>query len=155
MSAAYEETPYSGTMLHLAHVEGKPHRQRNQQVDAEADGSQQWAEQPETLAQALSPGGLDAACGPYGRDQVLQCQEKKGQRNVKPIGKESWRNQSAKTAKRINYHALDHAPSRKRRAGGAPFHRDTSCIPPRQHIYGSQVVQIWICIPSSSTRTMA
>src|SRR5260370_35919672 len=111
MNAACEETPHSWTLLHLAHVEGKPHRQRNQQVDAEANSSQQWAEQPETLAQALSFGGLDAARGPHGRDQVLQCQEKQGQRNVEPIGKESWRNQSAKTAKRIKYNAIDHAAS--------------------------------------------
>src|SRR5258708_36865775 len=98
MNAACEETPHSWTLLHLAHVEGKPHRQRNQQADAEANSSQQWAEQPETLAQTLSFGGLDAARGPHCRDQVLQDQEKKGQPNVGQIGKERGLNQGARTS---------------------------------------------------------
>ncbi len=111
--AVSEETQEGRALLHTAErVERHADTEREQQVDAEADGGQARAEQPEAFAQPLSfARGLDAARGPDRRDQKLQQQEKQGCGNEHPVGENGRRDERAQPPQGVEDNPLyDPAP---------------------------------------------
>ena len=98
MRTTGEETPQGWPLLYLTQIERQTHRQRDQQVDAEADSRQARTKQPEARAQTLAFAGLHASRRPHRRNQVLERQEQKGHGHIEPIGEEGWGDESAKTA---------------------------------------------------------
>ncbi len=106
--AVGEETQESRALLHAAEgVERHPGAEREQQVDAEADGSQARAKQPEAFAQPLAfARGLDAARRPDRRDQELQQQEEQGRGNEHPVRENSRRDERAQPPQRVEDNTL-------------------------------------------------
>jgi len=106
--AAGEETQEGRALLHAAErIERHPGAEREQQVDAEADGGQARAKQPEAFAQPLTfARRLDTACGPDRRDQKLQQQEEQGRGNEHPVGENGRRDERAQPPQRVEDNAL-------------------------------------------------
>src|SRR5258706_51090 len=76
VGAALKKPPQGGAALNICkRIEGSANSQCDEQVDAEADGGHARTKQPETLAETLAFRGLDAARGPQGCDEILECQE--------------------------------------------------------------------------------
>jgi hypothetical protein len=99
IGTASEKTPQGWPLLGTNEtIDGKAHRQRNEEVDGKANSCQAGAEQVEALTQTFTFRGLYSARCPHGRNKVLQQKEEQGRSNKYPIGEKRWRDESAKAA---------------------------------------------------------
>src|SRR5436309_108816 len=108
VGTTHEETPKGRALLYATKsVDREATGEGDQDVSAQADGSQAWAEQPEAFAEPFAFGGGNATRGPNRPQQILQDEKEERCCYIDPIGKDGGRDQGPQATKRIEDDALE------------------------------------------------